>query len=55
MKISIGCDHGGYELKEYIKENLLYKGIEVIDVRTNSTENVDFPIYAKQVSKNVQT
>lgn len=54
MKISIGCDHGGYELKEYIKENLLYKGIEVIDMGTNSTESVDFPIYAKQVSKNVQ-
>ena len=41
MKISIGCDHGGYELKEYIKENLLYKGIEVIDMGTNSTESVD--------------
>lgn len=26
MKISIGCDHGGYELKEYIKENLINKG-----------------------------
>lgn len=54
MKISIGCDHGGYELKEYIKVNLLEKGIDVIDVGTNSTESVDFPIYAKKVSTNVQ-
>ena len=38
MKISIGCDHGGYELKEYIKENLINKGIEVEDVGTNSKE-----------------
>ena len=30
MKISIGCDHGGYELKEYITENLINKGIEVL-------------------------
>lgn len=55
MKISIGCDHGGFELKEFIKENLLTKGIEVEDVGTNSTESVDFPIYAKKVSENVQT
>ena len=55
MKISIGCDHGGYELKEYIKENLINKGIEVEDVGTNSKESVDFPIYAKKVSQNVQS
>lgn len=55
MKISIGCDHGGYELKEYIKEYLLEKEIEVYDVGTNSTDSVDFPIYARKVSENVKS
>lgn len=54
MKISIGCDHGGYELKELVKEYLENRGIEVIDVGTNSRESVDFPIYAKRVCKNIQ-
>lgn len=53
MKISIGCDYGGFELKEYIKEYLLDKDICVEDVGTDSKESVDFPIYAKKVSKDV--
>jgi ribose 5-phosphate isomerase B len=36
MKIIIGCDHGGYELKLKIKEHLLAKGIEVEDYGTDS-------------------
>lgn len=50
MKIFIGCDYGGYELKEYIKENLINKGIEVEDVGINLKESVDFLIYVKKVS-----
>lgn len=55
MKISIGCDHGGYELKEFIKESLINDGIEVCDVGTYSSESVDFPIYASGVCKNIQS
>ncbi len=54
MRISIGCDHGGFELKEYIKEYLLNNDIEVEDVGTNSTESVDFPVYAKKVCENIK-
>ena len=42
MKIALGADHAGFELKEKIKEYLLKKGgIEVIDKGTNSKESVD--------------
>lgn len=53
MKISIGCDHGGYELKEFIKVNLINKGIEVSDAGTYSTDSVDFPVYATKVCESV--
>ena len=34
MKIAIGCDHGGFQLKEKVKEYLLAREIEVKDKRT---------------------
>ena len=37
MKIAIGCDHVGYELKGKVIEHLKEKGIEVKDFGTNST------------------
>lgn len=49
MKIIIGSDHGGFELKEIIREYILKKGIEVQDVGVFSTESVDYPDYAKKV------
>ena len=36
MKISLGCDHGGYALKEHIKAYLESKGHEVVDCGTYS-------------------
>ncbi len=45
MKISLGCDHGGYELKEIIKKYLENKGVEVLDVGTYSLDSVDYPDY----------
>ncbi|WP_029759334.1 ribose 5-phosphate isomerase B [Fusobacterium nucleatum] len=54
MKIALGADHGGYELKEKIKQYLAKKdGIEVIDFGTNSTESVDYPKYGHLVAKSV--
>ena len=53
MKIALGADHGGYELKEKIKRYLaIKKGIELIDFGTNSTESVDYPKYGHLVAKN---
>jgi len=55
MKISIGCDHGGFQLKEAIKKHLTEKGIEVVDVGAYSTERADYPSYAAQVGEQVSS
>lgn len=49
MKIALGADHGGFELKEKIKTHLLEKNIEVVDFGTNSTESVDYPQFGHAV------
>lgn len=53
MKIALGCDHGGYELKKIVKEHLQEKGYEVLDLGCNSNESVDYPIYGKAVGEAV--
>lgn len=54
MKIALGADHAGFPLKEKIKEFLLSKGYEVIDMGTHSTESVHYPDFAKKVALAVQ-
>ncbi|MCD6460519.1 ribose 5-phosphate isomerase B [bacterium] len=51
MKICIGSDHGGFELKEHIKSYLTQKGYEVLDVGCDSKESVDYPVFAKEAAK----
>jgi len=53
MKISLGADHAGFELKEKIKKLLLQQGIEVNDRGTHSSEAVDYPDYARKVAEEV--
>ncbi|KNF09727.1 ribose-5-phosphate isomerase B [Gottschalkia purinilytica] len=53
MKIGLGSDHGGYDLKEKIKSFLEEKGIEYVDFGTNSTESVDYPDFGKKVAEAV--
>lgn len=53
MKIGIGSDHGGYELKEELKKYMIEKGIEVVDFGTNDLSSVDYPDYAKLVAEAV--
>ena len=55
MKIAIGCDHGAYDLKEHLKKHFDEMGIEYIDVGTNSTASVHYPVYAKEVCSRVQS
>lgn len=50
MKVALGCDHGGYDLKKEIIGYLEGKGIEYIDYGCDG-EPVDYPIYAKKVAK----
>lgn len=47
MKIAVASDHGGYELKEAVKEYLKGRDIEVLDLGTDSEESVDYPDYGK--------
>ena len=53
MKIAIGCDHAGYPLKVAVEDKLLKEGYGVMDVGTESTESVDYPIYGKSVGRAV--
>ncbi|MBQ5446298.1 MAG: ribose 5-phosphate isomerase B [Lachnospiraceae bacterium] len=48
--IAIGCDHGGFELKEEIKKHLEERGLEYKDYGCNSTDSVDYPEYGKKVA-----
>lgn len=53
MNISIGCDHGGYSLKEHIKTYLEGLGHTVLDCGTNSTESCDYPDFGKAAARAV--
>lgn len=51
--IAIGCDHGGFELKNHVIKYLQDKGYEVKDYGTYSEESVDYPDCAKPVCEAV--
>ena len=53
MKLAIGNDHVAIELKKAIKQHLEDKGIEVVDVGTNSPERFNYPISGYKVGKMV--
>lgn len=53
MKIVLAADHGGFELKEFIKEYLLVKNYEVIDEGTHEEVSVDYPEYAEKAAAKV--
>ena len=55
MKIAIGSDHRGYELKSKIIPFLKNEGHEVLDVGTNSSESCDYPMIAHDVSQSVSS
>lgn len=53
QKIAIGCDHGGFELKETIKEYLKARNIEYVDFGIYTKEACDYPVIAHAVAKEV--
>lgn len=55
MRIIIGSDHGGFELKEILKPYLAELGYEYLDYGTNSPEPVDYPDIALLVAYAVST
>jgi ribose 5-phosphate isomerase B len=53
MRIAIGADHAGFELKQKVRDHLAQKGYEVQDEGTASTESVDYPDFARTVGEDV--
>ena len=53
LKIAIGSDHGGFRLKEEIKDYLRQQGVEYTDFGTYSTASVDYPDIAQAVGEKV--
>ncbi|WJV52497.1 ribose 5-phosphate isomerase B [Pectobacteriaceae bacterium CE90] len=53
MKMAIGSDHVGFDMKNDIIQYLSSQGIEVIDVGTNASTRTDYPIYARKVAESI--
>ena len=53
MKISMGCDHGGYLLKEHIKKYLTEKGHEIVDCGCHSLDSCDYPEFGGAAARAV--
>ena len=53
MKIVIGCDHAGYNIKNAVKKHIEEKGYEVVDVGTNSSDSCHYPVYASAACKKI--
>ena len=53
--VALGADHGGFNLKQIIKDDLISKGYQVNDVGTHNTEAVDYPQLARKVAEEVSS
>ncbi|HWC27086.1 MAG TPA: ribose 5-phosphate isomerase B [Solirubrobacteraceae bacterium] len=51
MRIAMGSDHAGFELKEHVKAHLQGAGHDVVDVGTDSDESTDYPTYARPAAR----
>ena len=49
--VALAADHGGYELKEQLKKELISKGYQVLDLGTNSPESVDYPDFGQALAE----
>ena len=49
MKISIGSDHGGYDIKQQLINWLQSQLVNIKDIGTQSNDSVDYPVFAHQV------
>ena len=53
VKIALGADHAGFEVKDAIARRLASLGNEVVDCGTSSRDSVDYPDYAAAVARKV--
>lgn len=49
--LAMACDHAGFPLKEELKRWLEAQGYTIVDCGTNSTESVDYPVYADRLAE----
>jgi len=54
VKIVIGSDHGGFEMKEHVKAFLQAEGHDIEDVGCYSSDSVDYPVIAEKVCAKLQ-
>lgn len=55
MKVALGSDHGGYQLKEYLKKYLKELNIEYVDFGCENEESVDYPDIGFKVAIEVKS
>ena len=53
MRIALGSDHAGFDLKAHLIDHLTAQGHEVLDLGTDSTESVDYPEFCAAVGRAV--
>lgn len=53
MKIVLACDHGGFQLKEAVKEHLVKSGYDIKDIGVYNTDSVDYPDFGKRAAEMV--
>ena len=53
-KVCIASDHGGFKLKESIKDFLINKNISIIDLGPFKNKTVDYPDYAKKLANRIK-
>ncbi|MBP3369595.1 MAG: ribose 5-phosphate isomerase B, partial [Clostridia bacterium] len=53
MKIVLGCDHAGVEIKDAVIAHIRSKGHEVVEVGTYTTDSCHYPIYASAACKKI--
>ena len=53
MIVAIAGDHGGFALKQRIREHLIERGIKIADLGTDSEESVDYPEFGKACAQAV--
>jgi len=53
MRVALGCDHAGFDLKETVATVLRRLGAEIVDFGTHSRDSVDYPDYGERVGRAV--
>lgn len=53
IKVAVGCDHGGFILKESVVSTLRRLGAEVVDLGCYDESSVDYPVYGEKVARSV--